>query len=129
MRLMTYRTPQSVECVQASERALPLPTSISRFLKREIQAFHCSLQANSWLIPNLPMLILQEMEPKLKVPRHGHVAFGLEGAPPPQLCGNPTTTTTTPSIPTTSTSAAAEALDFYPCLLLFVNLHYFLFLL
>ena len=48
MRLMTYRTPQSVECVQASERALPLPTSISRFLKREIQAFHCSLLANSW---------------------------------------------------------------------------------
>ena len=38
----------------AGERALPLPTSISRFLKREIQAFHCSLLANSWLIPNLP---------------------------------------------------------------------------
>ena len=46
---------------------------------------------------------------QLKVPRHGHVVFGLKGTPPPALCGDPTTSTTTStttSPPSTSSSSS-----------------------
>ena len=59
---------------------------------------------------------VQVMQPKLRVPRHGHVAFGLEGTPPSHLCGNQTTTTST-TTPTTSASSATGAPTVYPCLL------------
>ena len=54
--------------------------------------------------------ICQEIAEKLKVPRHGHVVFGLKGTPPPALCGDPTTSTTTSLPSTNSTSSSSSSL-------------------